>query len=948
MGTPTGNGEPGTPPIDINALTSPDLRELMVSLGFPVSEHMTPQETAAARTVAQMLPDQAWALLLHPGMTVRLEGAQGLAENGIEVSLSRVQVAPGGERSQVLELSASMAAEAGLRSEALRALITPDLIERLPEGGEADRARLEKGQCFGGFLIRGLGRGATYQAVVPPDVGARIAAGEMSAAPGRPDEHAHRVFGADQRRILYRQSFSARYKKLHFDETLTSLEVRVWAFAAWTNIFEITTGPMEAMERDAFLGVGSGDLSVGISRETRLEGQEISVAQLDLSTPEGRHAYETYMQTGTVPTSEAPGVFRVGERGQLSVSDSASLALNAGPLGVSVGTDAALNATQTQWTDGTSEVQTDWRYPASGTYSYTHTAGADGTVDESSRRWTATFQGVDGKAAQRMYVNFSDAGGPRVGFPERVTVDMSFTESDLMQLRDMAVELNARPGQEGGKWERLAQAQTPNQVFREVFLLSNQKEASAVEGFFGALHAQSDAGALPGSLGFLSESSLPVQVSMRGQPTPDKATPEAGSLGGVPVGNYRLPDESPQVVDTIPGPVAPPLETEGIADLIAPDGIEPAPIAAVPPGLGEPPEPDAAPVVGNEPLPPVPPEGALPPVPPEGALPPVPPEGALPPVPPEGALPPVPPEGALPPVPPEGALPPVLAPGYDMQDGLLRRDEVGLGVLGLQTALKNQGFDLPTDGRFGIEVEQALRDFQARNGLQVDGIAGPETFAALGYATGSDMADGLIRQPDQGVGVLGTQLALRQLGHELAADSRFGPETERAVREFQQANGLAVDGIVGPKTSAALVAAQRDLSQGHGAAPTALQDRPSGPISLTPDQQRHLQLAHDQLAPALSARGQSPEQIERICAAAVGHAQQYAYRGPVSNFLLSKDGERVAVIQQTPPMSEMNVAAAGQRNSEQHLADAQQLAIAQGQTTQPQNHFAPQTNEYAR
>jgi peptidoglycan hydrolase-like protein with peptidoglycan-binding domain len=31
-------------------------------------------------------------------------------------------------------------------------------------------------------------------------------------------------------------------------------------------------------------------------------------------------------------------------------------------------------------------------------------------------------------------------------------------------------------------------------------------------------------------------------------------------------------------------------------------------------------------------------------------------------------------------------------------------------------------------------------------------------------------------------------------------DSDFGPETERAVRAFQQENGLTVDGIVGPKT----------------------------------------------------------------------------------------------------------------------------------------------------
>ncbi len=40
-----------------------------------------------------------------------------------------------------------------------------------------------------------------------------------------------------------------------------------------------------------------------------------------------------------------------------------------------------------------------------------------------------------------------------------------------------------------------------------------------------------------------------------------------------------------------------------------------------------------------------------------------------------------------------------------------------------------------------------------------------------------------------------------------AADGTFGEQTEAAVVAFQEANGLAVDGRVGPETAAALNAA---------------------------------------------------------------------------------------------------------------------------------------------
>lgn len=48
------------------------------------------------------------------------------------------------------------------------------------------------------------------------------------------------------------------------------------------------------------------------------------------------------------------------------------------------------------------------------------------------------------------------------------------------------------------------------------------------------------------------------------------------------------------------------------------------------------------------------------------------------------------------------------------------------------------------------------------------------------------------------------QSKLNGKGAKLVADGSFGPKTLSAVKNFQQAHGLKVDGIVGPKTWAAL------------------------------------------------------------------------------------------------------------------------------------------------
>ena len=49
----------------------------------------------------------------------------------------------------------------------------------------------------------------------------------------------------------------------------------------------------------------------------------------------------------------------------------------------------------------------------------------------------------------------------------------------------------------------------------------------------------------------------------------------------------------------------------------------------------------------------------------------------------------------------------------------------------LQTALKQQGFSVLVDGRFGRDTEIAVQSFQRQHGLQADGVVGPSTWAAL-------------------------------------------------------------------------------------------------------------------------------------------------------------------------------------------------------------------------
>lgn len=118
---------------------------------------------------------------------------------------------------------------------------------------------------------------------------------------------------------------------------------------------------------------------------------------------------------------------------------------------------------------------------------------------------------------------------------------------------------------------------------------------------------------------------------------------------------------------------------------------------------------------------------------------------------------------------------------------ILKRGMKGAPVKRMQEAL-----GIGADGDFGPGTEKAVREFQQSNSLAVDGIAGPDTFTALGL---HELV--LLRVGSRGAAVKAMQ---EDLG--IDADGRFGPGTKKAVMAFQEANGLTVDGMAGPATLA--------------------------------------------------------------------------------------------------------------------------------------------------
>jgi peptidoglycan hydrolase-like protein with peptidoglycan-binding domain len=137
----------------------------------------------------------------------------------------------------------------------------------------------------------------------------------------------------------------------------------------------------------------------------------------------------------------------------------------------------------------------------------------------------------------------------------------------------------------------------------------------------------------------------------------------------------------------------------------------------------------------------------------------------------------------------------------------IRRGSTGNDVKRLQRVLGRQLLYLPYGPRSGVfdaALEQAVKAFQQSNGLVADGIVGRATWAALpSYREASPTVQLGSTGPVVAwlqMALSGAVIAVEFAPYSIAVDGIFGPTTDAAVRALQTWASQTPNGIVDDDT----------------------------------------------------------------------------------------------------------------------------------------------------
>jgi hypothetical protein len=203
------------------------------------------------------------------------------------------------------------------------------------------------------------------------------------------------------------------------------------------NTIRVTTGPTQAIEAYQGVGFQAGPVSATIGRADSIQNANLRTATFDVSTMEGRAAYQQFLLTGKMPEQNTRGVSDVQEIRKLDLQSSAQLRLRFGESELQANLSSN-NAGQVYSfrPDGSVERTTTLQYGGGSPLTYTQQFDANGRENVNARTYAFTIN-VDNQYTANFLNGLNQNGNRSLTGDAAVkpgqTVTLTFTEA---QMRD--------------------------------------------------------------------------------------------------------------------------------------------------------------------------------------------------------------------------------------------------------------------------------------------------------------------------------------------------------------------------------------------------------------------------------------------------------------------------------------------------------------------------------
>ncbi len=449
-------------------LTIEQARQLLGRVGVEVPGNMPPQAVFASLDgLLEGVPDRVVAAAVNTGAEVRFGAQAGITvppmsplNYAYNVSvegrtrLSDVETGAGLQETQTFRASVQLQQDDRVALERTmlnRIYRLSEYADHLP-AGMREPLQQARDRIDANPALRTLARGApvsfvhtesegsrlTYEAVVSPELGQRLAAGDTTALPNPLDPLAMPVGSS----VLVRgqdlrgSSTEVGYKFGIAGVSDTRLDGTGFGIRRLEgSTVEIYSGPMDAIENSAYLGLGRRDIaSVRLEVENSVEERRLSVARVDLATPEGQTAYRQFLESGRVPDAVAPGITQVGQSTELSIEQARRLGLYLGSA--SVAFDNSVNQQVTVGNlGGRDEIRFNYSREGMVATESTYPLGSDGRPDVSQGQFRVVLPNVGPNEAGAMRAAFGGPLSPR-GLDNTQPVELNFDSAQLMELRE--------------------------------------------------------------------------------------------------------------------------------------------------------------------------------------------------------------------------------------------------------------------------------------------------------------------------------------------------------------------------------------------------------------------------------------------------------------------------------------------------------------------------------